>query len=68
MSPGDSSAATDGTTVVRRLPGRPGGRRVTGYTLTDAWPRCLEIGGLAAGGASVVTETLTVAYDAMDPG
>ena len=101
--------APDGTTVVRRLPGRPrpgdvdlvrrltvdtsfqrwmrdahlgeggsrrvvisvfdpAGSRVTGYALTGAWPRCLEIGGLTAGGATVVTETLTVAYDAMEPG
>ncbi len=99
----------DGTTVVRRLPGRlrsgevaltrgrgaddgferwmrdpdlgeHGGsvvtltvfdeaqERVAAYVLTDAWPRRLDIGGLTAATATVLTETLTLVYAGVLPG
>ena len=43
-------------------------QRVRAHVLADAWPRCLEVGGPAAGTTGVVTESLTLVHEAVDPG
>lgn len=37
------------------------------YTLTNAWPKSLEIGSLKAGDTNVLTEKLVVVYEAIAP-
>ena len=38
------------------------------YTLTNAWPKSLEIGSLKSGDTSVLTEKLVVTYESMEVG
>ncbi len=44
----------------------PEGNPIKRYTLTDIWPRSLEIGSPKAGDAGVLTEKLTIAYESME--
>jgi phage tail-like protein len=37
------------------------------YTLTNCWPKSLEIGTLKAGDTSVLTEKLVVTYESLEP-
>ena len=42
------------------------GAAIKRYTLTNAWPKSLEIGTLKAGDTSVLTEKLVVTYERME--
>jgi phage tail-like protein len=44
------------------------GNAMKRYTLTNAWPKSLEIGSLKAGDTSVLTEKLVVTYERMEVG
>ena len=44
------------------------GNAIKRYTLTNAWPKSLEIGSLKAGDTSVLTEKLVITYEKMDVG
>jgi phage tail-like protein len=37
------------------------------YKLTNAWPKSLELGSMKAGDTSLLTEKLTVTYEALEP-
>jgi phage tail-like protein len=45
----------------------PDGTAIKRYKLTNAWPKSLEIGSLKAGDTNVLTEKLTITYEAMEP-
>ena len=42
------------------------GNALKRYTLTNAWPKSLEISSLKAGDTSVLTEKLVVTYERME--
>ncbi len=42
------------------------GNAMKRYTLTNAWPKSLEIGSLKAGDTSVLTEKLVVTYERLE--
>ena len=44
------------------------GKELKRYTLTNAWPKSLEISSLKAGDTSVLTEKLVVTYERMQVG
>jgi phage tail-like protein len=44
------------------------GKAMKRYTLTNAWPKSLEIGALKAGDTSVLFEKLVVTYEHMEIG
>lgn len=44
------------------------GHEVRRYTMTNAWPKALEIGTMKAGDTSVAVEVLTIAVEAIEPG
>lgn len=44
------------------------GNAIKRYTLTNAWPKSLEISSLKAGDTSVLTEKLVVTYERMEIG
>lgn len=44
------------------------GKEIKRYTITNAWPKSLEIGTLKAGDTSVLTEKLVVTYEQMEFG
>ena len=44
------------------------GNALKRYTLTNAWPKSLEISSLKAGDTSVLTEKLVVTYERMEIG
>jgi phage tail-like protein len=44
------------------------GNAVKRYTLTNAWPKSLEISSLKAGDTSVLTEKLVITYERMEIG
>ena len=44
------------------------GNALKRYTLTNAWPKSLEISSLKAGDTSVLTEKLVVTYERMEVG
>jgi phage tail-like protein len=43
------------------------GAAIKRYKLTNAWPKSLEIGSLKAGDTNVLTEKLTITYEAIEP-
>ena len=43
------------------------GNPIKRYNLENAWPKGLEVSGLKAGDTSVLTEKLTITYEAMAP-
>jgi len=43
------------------------GNALKRYKLTNAWPKSLELGTMKAGDTSVLTEKLTVTYEALEP-
>ena len=51
-----------GSIVIYDYEGTP----ITSYSIINAWPKKLTIGTLKAGDTSVLTETLVVAYEALD--
>jgi phage tail-like protein len=44
------------------------GKQIKRYTITNAWPRSLEIGTLKAGDVSVLTEKLVLTYERVEFG
>jgi phage tail-like protein len=44
------------------------GREIKRYTITNAWPKSLEIGTLKAGDTSVLTEKLVLTYERVEFG
>jgi len=42
------------------------GNAIKRYTLTNAWPKSLEISSLKAGDTSVLTEKLVITYERME--
>ena len=42
------------------------GAAIKRYKLTNAWPKTLEIGSLKAGDTSVLTEKITLTYEALE--
>jgi phage tail-like protein len=42
------------------------GAAIKRYKLTNAWPKSLEIGSLKAGDTSVLTEKITLTYEALE--
>ena len=42
------------------------GKQIKRYTITNAWPRSLEIGTLKAGDVSVLTEKLVLTYERVE--
>jgi phage tail-like protein len=38
------------------------------YKLTAAWPKSLELGAMKAGDTNLLTEKLTITYEALEPG
>lgn len=51
-----------GAIIVYDFEGNP----IKRYTLTNAWPKSLEIGSLKAGDTSVLTEKLVVTYERLE--
>ena len=39
------------------------GNALKRYTMTNAWPKTLEIGSMKAGDTAVLTEKLTITYE-----
>jgi phage tail-like protein len=37
------------------------------YKLTNAWPKSLELGAMKAGDTNLLTEKLTITYEALEP-
>jgi phage tail-like protein len=56
-------ARKGGAVIVYDFEGAP----VKRYKLTNAWPKSLELGSLKAGDTSLLTEKLTVTYEALEP-
>ena len=56
------TARKGGAIIVYDYEGQP----IKRYTLTNAWPKSLEIGSLKAGDTSVLTEKLVVTYEQLD--
>ncbi|MEO1061312.1 MAG: phage tail protein [Actinomycetota bacterium] len=56
-------ARKNGSIIVFDYEGNP----IKRYSLTNAWPKTLEIGSLKAGDTNVLTEKLTVTYEEMKP-
>lgn len=44
------------------------GNEIKRYTMTNCWPKSLEIGSMKAGDTSVLTEKLVITYEEMDVG
>jgi phage tail-like protein len=44
------------------------GKQIKRYTITNAWPRSLEIGTLKAGDVTVLTEKLVLTYEQVEFG
>lgn len=42
------------------------GTEVKRYTITDAWPKSLELGTMKAGSTEVLTEKLTIVFDRIE--
>ena len=58
-----SSARKGGAIIVYDYEGNP----IKRYTLTATWPKSLEIGSLKAGDTNVLTEKLTITFEAIEP-
>jgi phage tail-like protein len=58
-----SDARKGGAIIVFDYEGNP----IKRYTLTNAWPKSLELSSLKAGDTSVLTEKLTVTYEQLEP-
>lgn len=43
------------------------GKALKRYTLTNCWPKSLEISSMKAGDTSVLTEKLVVTYESLEP-
>jgi len=43
------------------------GSAVKRYKLTNAWPKSLELGSMKAGDTNLLTEKLTITYEALEP-
>ncbi|HEY2764827.1 MAG TPA: phage tail protein [Pseudonocardiaceae bacterium] len=56
------SARKGGAIIVFDYEGKP----IKRYTLTNAWPKSLEIGSLKAGDTAVLTEKLVITYEEMN--
>jgi phage tail-like protein len=59
---GSDDARMDGSIIVFDSEGE----EVKRYTLTNAWPKSLEIEALKAGDTSVLTEKLVLAYETLE--
>jgi phage tail-like protein len=59
-----STARKGGAIIVFDYEGNP----IKRYTLTNAWPKSLEIGSLKAGDTNVLTEKLTITYEGLEVG
>lgn len=58
-----ADARKNGSIIVFDYEGNP----IKRYTLTNAWPKSLEIGSLKAGDTNVLTEKLVVVYEGIQP-
>jgi phage tail-like protein len=58
-----SEARKGGAVIVYDFEGAPLKR----YKLTNAWPKSLELGTLKAGDTNLLTEKLTITYEALEP-
>lgn len=56
-------ARKNGSVIIYDFVGVP----VTRYKFLNGWPKSLEIGALKAGDSSVLTETLTITYEELEP-
>lgn len=43
------------------------GQAMKRYKLTNAWPKSLELGAMKAGDTNLLTEKLTITYEALEP-
>ena len=43
------------------------GSAIKRYKLTNAWPKSLELGSMKAGDTNLLTESLTITYEALEP-
>jgi phage tail-like protein len=43
------------------------GSAIKRYKLTNAWPKSLELGSMKAGDTTLLTESLSVTYEALEP-
>ena len=43
------------------------GQALKRYKLTNAWPKSLELGTMKAGDTNLLTEKLTITYEALEP-
>jgi phage tail-like protein len=57
-----TNARKGGAIIVFDYEGAP----IKRYKLTNAWPKSLEIGSLKAGDTNVLTEKLTITYEAIE--
>jgi phage tail-like protein len=57
-----ANARKGGAIIVFDYEGQP----IKRYKLTNAWPKSLEIGSLKAGDTNVLTEKLTITYEAIE--
>jgi phage tail-like protein len=57
-----ANARKGGAIIVFDYEGAP----IKRYKLTNAWPKSLEIGSLKAGDTNVLTEKLTITYEAIE--
>jgi phage tail-like protein len=58
-----NEARKGGAIIVFDFEGKPLKR----YTMTNAWPKSLEIGTMKAGDTNLLTEKLTITYEALNP-
>lgn len=58
-----SDARKGGSIIVYDYEGTP----IKRYTMTNAWPKSLELNALKAGDTSVLTEKLVITYEEMKP-
>ena len=43
------------------------GNALKRYKLTNAWPKSLELGAMKSGDTNLLTEKLTLTYEALEP-